>query len=107
MVSKKRKGVVKMLFHVTHVHSPESCPAHDPEQARATFGKILSSAEEKGVKLIGAWVDAPAHTVFFVVDTDSAAKLSDLFFPALTIGHAEITPVEDSLDLFKRRFSES
>jgi hypothetical protein len=96
-----------MLFHITHVHSPESCPAHDPERARSTFGKILTGAEQIGVKLIGAWVDAPAHTGYFVVEADTAEKLSDLLYPALTIGHAEVRPVEDSLALFKRRFAES
>ena len=49
-----------MLFHITHVHTPESCPYHDPEKARATFGKMLGSAESLGVTLVGAWVDAPA-----------------------------------------------
>ncbi|UCC60543.1 MAG: hypothetical protein JSV02_01575 [Dehalococcoidia bacterium] len=96
-----------MLFHVTHVHTPESCPAHDPEKARNTFGKVLSSAEEVGVKLLGAWVDAPSHTVYLVVETDSVSKLSDLFFPALAIGSADISPVEDALALLQRRFSES
>lgn len=96
-----------MLFHVTHVHSPESCPAEDPERARSTIGKMLSGAEEAGVKLIGAWVDAPGHAFYLVVDTDSADKLTDFFFPALTIGHAEVVPVEDALALFKRRLSES
>jgi hypothetical protein len=97
---------MKMLFHVTHIHSPETCPAHDPEQARATFGKILGSAEEIGVKLVGAWVDGPAHTAYFVVETDSAEKLFDLFYPTLGIASAEISPVEDTLALFKRRFAE-
>jgi hypothetical protein len=96
-----------MLFHVTHTHTPESCPAHDPERARETFGKVLSSAEGIGVKLIGAWVDAPAHAVYLVVEADSVEKLSELFFPALTIGHADIRPVEDALALFKKRFPES
>jgi hypothetical protein len=96
-----------MLFHVTHVHKEELCPAHDPEKARATFGKILSSAEQIGVTLVGAWVDAPAHTVYLVVETDSVEKLSDLFYPALSVAHADIRPVEDALALFKRRFAES
>ena len=96
-----------MLFHVTHIHSPESCPANDPVRTRDTFGKMLASAKEVGVTLVGAWVDAPAHTVYMVVDADSAQKLSDLFFPALTIGTAEIAPVEDALALLKRRFSGS
>ncbi len=42
-----------MLFHITHVHSPETCPYHDLEKVRATFGKMLSSAESLGVKLMG------------------------------------------------------
>ena len=93
-----------MLFYVTHVHKEELCPAHRPEKARATFGKILSSAEQNVVTLVRAWVDGPAHTVYLVVDTDSVEKLSDLFYPALSVAHADIRPVEDALALFKRRF---
>jgi hypothetical protein len=96
-----------MLFHVTHMHSPESCPAHDPERARETVGKVLGGAEGAGVKLIGTWVDAPGHTFYLVVESDSVQKLTDLFFPALTLGTADIVPVEDALALFKRRVGES
>ena len=67
-----------MLFHITHIHSPESCPYHNPEKARDTFGKVLASGKEPGVNLIGAWVDAPAHTAYFVVETDSAEKIEEL-----------------------------
>ena len=95
-----------MLFHVTHVHSPESCPAHDPELVRDTLGKLLTGAEQSGVKLVGAWADGPGHTLYFVVETDSASKLFDLFYPTLRMGSAEIRPVEDTLALFKRRFAE-
>jgi len=56
-----------MLFHITHVHTPETCPYHNPEKTRETFGKMMSRAEQLGVKLVGAWVDAPAHTVYLVV----------------------------------------
>jgi len=42
-----------------------------------------------------------------VVETDSVDKLTDLFYPALTMAHAEITPVEDALALFKRRVTDS
>ena len=69
--------------------------------------RYLCSAEQIGVTLVGAWVDAPAHTVYLVVETDSVEKLSDLFYPALSVAHADIRPVEDALALFKRRFAES
>ena len=92
-----------MLFHITHTHSPESCPYHNPEKARDTFGKVLASGKEPGVNLIGAWVDAPAHTVYFVVETDSAEKIEELLAPAIEIGQAETRVVIDAVALLKRR----
>ena len=92
-----------MLFHITHVHTPESCPYNDPERASATFGKMLGSAESLGVTLHGAWVDAPAHTVYFVVETDSSDKLEELLSPGLEIGRAETHVVQDGRELLKRR----
>jgi hypothetical protein len=92
-----------MLFHITHVHTPESCPYHNPEKARATFGKVLGSAEQLGVTLVGAWIDAPAHTAYLVVETDSAQKIEELLAPAFEIGQAETRVVADALALLKRR----
>ena len=92
-----------MLFHITHVHTPETCPYHHPEKARATFGKALSSAEQLGVKLVGAWADAPAHTIYLVVETDSAQKIEEFLAPAFETGHAETRVVADALTLLKRR----
>ena len=95
-----------MLFHITHVHTPETCPYHDKEKARDTFGKMLSSVEQLGVKLVGAWVDVPAHTAYFVVETDSVQKIEELLAPGLEIGCAETRPVSDAATVLKRRTSE-
>ncbi len=96
-----------MLFHITHVHTPEECPYHNPEKARATFGKMLSSAEQIGVTLVGAWADAPAHTVYFVVETDSAEKIQEFLEPAFEIGRAETRVVQDGRALLQRRVEQS
>ncbi len=95
-----------MLFHITHVHTPETCPYHNPEKARETFGKIMSNAEQLGVKLVGAWVDAPAHTVYLVVETDSVQKIEELLAPGFEMGHAETRAVSDAAAVFKRRVGE-
>ncbi len=95
-----------MLFHITHIHTPETCPYHNPEKARATFGKLFSGAEQLGVKLVGAWVDAPAHTVYLVVETDSSQKIAELLDPVFEIGHAETRVVQDGVALLKRRLEE-
>jgi len=92
-----------MLFHITHVHAPETCPYNNPEKARATFGKIMANAEQLGVKLVGAWVDAPAHTAYFVIETDSAQKIEEFLAPAFEIGRAETRVVADTLAILKRR----
>ena len=92
-----------MLFHITHVHTPETCPYHDPEKARATFGKILGGAEKLGVELVGTWVDAAAHTAYIVVETDSAQKLEELLAPGLEIRYAETSVVQDGREILKRR----
>ena len=91
-----------MLFHVTYTHTPQLCPSHDPERLRATFGKILGSAEEIGVKLVGLYADAPAHTTYWILETDSAEKLDELFDPGLDIGHAEIRPVVRGLGAYRK-----
>ncbi len=96
-----------MLFHITHTHTPETCPYHNPEKARDTFGKILSGAEQLGVKLVGAWVDAPAHTIYIVVEADSSQKIEELLAPAFEIGHAETRVVQDGLLLLQRRAKKS
>ena len=95
-----------MLFHITHVHTPETCPYHDKEKARDTFGKMMSSSEQLGVKLVGAWVDAPAHTVYFVIETDSVQKIEELLAPGFKIGHAETRPVSDAAAVLKRATGE-
>ena len=91
------------MFHITHVHSPESCPYHDPGKVRATFGKMLNSAESLGVTLVGAWVNAPAHTIYIVTETDSSQKLEEMLRPAFEIGRAETRVVGNALALLKRR----
>lgn len=91
-----------MLFHVTHKHTAQTCPADDKEKVKNTWGKVLKSADEVGVKLISAYVDAPAHTVFLVLDADSPEKLEKFFFPVLKIGHGDIRPVTDAMETVKR-----
>ncbi len=63
------------MFNITHIHTPETCSGKDPEKVREIFGKMLSGVEHLGVKLLGAWVDGPAHTAFILVEADSPEQL--------------------------------
>ncbi len=91
-----------MLFHVTHTHTWDACPYHDSEKARATFGQAFAGLEETGATLVGAWVDAPAHKVFLVIDADSAEQIEAVMAPIIDIGSAETRPVSEVADVLKR-----
>jgi hypothetical protein len=91
-----------MLFHVKHVHSWEACPYHDPDRARATFGKAMAGIMESEVELIGAYVDAAAHTTFLMLDATSASQIEEALAPVIDIGWAETRPVVDFADVLSR-----
>ena len=91
-----------MLFHVKHVHSWEACPYQDPERARATFGKAMAGIMESEVELIGAYVDAAAHTTFLILDATSASQIEEALAPVIDIGWAETRPVVDFAEVMSR-----
>ncbi len=92
-----------MLFHVTHDHTWESCPYHDAEKAKATFGAALAGIADTGAELVGAWVDAPAHKVFLVIDADTVEQVEAAMAPIIDIGCASTRPVSDAAELLRRR----
>lgn len=92
-----------MLFLATHVHTEDNCLAHDPEQMRATFGQVIAGAEELGVTLVGAYSDAPAHTVYILFEADTAEQIEQFFDPALEVGHIDVRPVTDAMKAYGRR----
>lgn len=67
---------------------------------------MMSSAEPLGIKLIGAWVDAPAHTVYLLVEADSVQKIEELLAPGFEIGHAETRALSDAAAVLERRVGE-
>lgn len=100
-----------MLFHATHVHTHETCPATpgDFGLARQTFGKVLSDehAQKVGVKLVASYVDSPAHTAYFIIEADSAEKITLFLMPLLKLGSAEIRPVSRADDTFMRKMEKA
>ena len=91
-----------MLFHVTHVHTPETCPADDPERIKATFGKMLSNADELGVTIHSMYSNNIAHTMYTVVESDSAEGISKMMDPTLKIAHAEVSHIVDAHSVMNR-----
>ena len=92
-----------MLFHITHVHNWENCPAHNPEKAKDTFGKLLANKDGSGAKIKSAYVDPPAHTFYLIVEANDAKQLELLLEPVFELGSAEIRPISDALEVLNRR----
>ena len=53
-----------MLFHITQVHTPESCPLG------SGGSNALFDANVEGINLIGRYGANSEHTLFFVVEAD-------------------------------------
>jgi hypothetical protein len=92
-----------MLFHVTHTHSWDACPYNKPDKVAQTFGAALSGVAATGAALVGAWVDAPAHKMFLLIEAESAGQIEEALAPIIDIGQAETRPVVDALELLARR----
>jgi hypothetical protein len=90
-----------MLFHASHTHTHATCPSHNPEQ-RALFNKVLNSATDIGIKVIGSYADAPGHTVYYILEADTALQISQFFNPILELGDADIKPVTDTIELLEQ-----
>ena len=86
-----------MRFHATLTHTAESCPVFAGGGANPVTD-WPGRAKEVGVELISATVCAPAHVHYFIVETDDASKLTDLFRPYMVFATADITPVTDLMN---------
>ena len=84
-----------MLFHVTHCHTPELCPADSPKKMKKTVGIVESDAHAKkvGVKVLGRYIAPAEHTQFFIVEAKSYETVTEFLRPMMKIGTQRITPV--------------
>ncbi len=57
---------------------------------------------ESEVELVGAHVDAPAHTTFLLLEVDSASQIEEALAPVIDIGWAETRPVVDFAEVMGR-----
>lgn len=84
-----------VLFHITHTHQPQQCLFEDPESLAATFGTVDAAMAKAGATVVGSWVNAAAHTFYWVVDAQEAGQITRGLAPIVTRGHADIRVVTD------------
>lgn len=78
-----------MLFHITQVHSPGTCP-RDEGGSNSLYDDTVD-----GVKLIGRYGANAQHTLFYVVEADDANALQRFLWPGFRSCTSTITPVSE------------
>lgn len=94
-----------MLFHVTMSHTPENCPACDPEkmkEAMAAGEKMESVAKELNIKVHFMVTEVVGHTVYGLVETDNPDSLARFFGGIPFPQDVKATPVEPLQQMIAR-----
>lgn len=80
-----------MLFLVTQVHTPETCPKGEPGE-----DKLLFNVGTQGVTLkarYGAWSH---HTVYYVVEASDFDAVQRFLDPGMKRAVCDIVPVKEA-----------
>ena len=80
---------IPVLFHITQVHSPETCP-RDEGGSDSLFNPNV-----EGIKLIGRYGANAQHTLFFIVEADDINAIHKFLWPGFKRCTSTITPVSE------------
>ena len=80
------------LYFVRHQHSPETCPAKDPEMGRMLLEHLSkSNARRFGVDLLADAVLDGQHSLVLIAESEDPQYLKDFMGPFARAGSVEIT----------------
>jgi hypothetical protein len=79
------------LFVVQHHHSPERCPAADPQMAPMLLTHLSSENSSKyGVSIHGEGVVDGAHTLYLILEAPDRAKVEEFMTPFAMAGEVSV-----------------
>jgi hypothetical protein len=78
-----------LLFHITQVHTPESCPRDEGGS------NTLFNANVEGLKLLGRYGANSQHTLFYIVDANDVNAVHRFLYPGMLRCTSTITPVSE------------
>lgn len=81
-----------MLFVVTHTHTPELCPVDNPVAVQQMANE--QHIEKSGVKVLGSYISAPEHILYFILEAQEYAPVVKYLRPLMKIGTPRISPVQ-------------
>lgn len=81
------------LFVVKHQHTPEVCPAGDPQMGPMLAQYVsAANAEQFGMRLHGEGVINGGHTLYLILDASEQGKVEEYMAPFSQFGSVEVLP---------------
>ena len=74
-------------------HKIEFCPGGQVRPDKEFIRKTEESVKKSGVKFVDAYMDAPGHVFYFVLETNDNASLNNAVEPLRLLGEVMINPV--------------
>ena len=91
------------LFVVTHVHSPEACPAGDKQMAPMLLQMLSeANASKFGVDIRAEAVLDGKHTLQLILEAGDSRKVQDFMAPFSQMGTVETTPANSCETVVER-----
>ncbi len=92
------------LFVARHQHSPDRCPAADPQMGPAPLTHLSpDNAAVQGVTTDAEAVVNDAHTLYLIVEADSRDRVEEFMAPFAQAGTVEILPASTCEAVVGRR----
>jgi len=86
----------KGTLYVAHwTHTADNCPGRSPNGAKMlnSFWEGRKKAEEKGIKILGAYVTVTEHDYFILIEASDYAAVVEFFLPLIPSQTGKIVPV--------------
>ena len=86
----------KKTLYVAHwTHTPENCPGRSGDGAKMLnkFWEGRKKAEEKGIKILGAYVTVTEHDYFVIFESNDYSAAVEFFLPLVPSQTGKIVPV--------------
>lgn len=89
-------SVDKKTLYVAHwTHTPENCPGRTSDGAKmlSMFWEGRKKAEEKGIRILGAYVTVTEHDYFIIFEASDYSTAVEFFLPLVPSQTGKIVPV--------------
>ena len=79
-----------MLFHITQIHTPETCPKDEGGS------KVLYDLNVEGLELRAMYGAFSEHVIYYIVEADSLDVINEFLLPGFKRCTCTITPVSEA-----------